>query len=122
MAKDMKEYYMFRQELRKLYSNDVSMQGDLCGRILQIRDKYKSVNSINVSIQDYNINIDIEPGTSENKQNEIIQKVTSKIKDFIQDNKSSISDKSINVDEYLNSENNMFCDTHVVGNSVNINL
>ncbi len=120
--KDMKEYYEFRQELRKLYLNDVSMQGDLCGRILQVRDKYKAVNSINVSIQDYNINIDIEPGTSENKQNEIIQKVTSKIRDFIEDNKSSISDKSINVDEYLNSENNVFCDTHVVGNSVNINL
>lgn len=121
MNDTMKKYYQFRQELRKLYKNDVNMNGDLCGQILHVRDKYRSVNSIDVSIQDYSIDIDIEPGTSQNKQNEILSKVVTEIKKFISDNKKSI-DKDIHVDSYLSSKENVFCDIVTVGNSIKINL
>lgn len=121
MSQAMKEYYQFRQELRKLYKNDVNNNGDLCGQILHVRDKYRSVNSIDVSIQDYSIGIDIEPGTSQNKQNEILSKVVTEIKKFISDNKESI-DKDIHVEDYLSSKENVFCDIVTVGNSIKINL
>ena len=37
---DDKRYYELRKEVRKLYDNDVNLEGDLCCSILQIRDKY----------------------------------------------------------------------------------
>ena len=122
MSQAMKEYYQFRQELRKLYKNDVNNNGDLCGQILHIRDKYRSVNSIDVSIQDYSIGIDIEPGTSQNKQNEILSKVVTEIKKFISDNKESIDKDIVRVEDYLSSKENVFCDIVTVGNSIKINL
>ena len=37
----MENYYKFRQEIHKLYDRDAYNTGDLCSKVLGIRDKEK---------------------------------------------------------------------------------
>ena len=90
MSQAMKEYYQFRQELRKLYKNDVNNNGDLCSSVLQIRDKNKCINSIGVAIQDYKIDVEVDENTPISKIINIKDKIANSVGRYIVDNKDRL--------------------------------
>ena len=118
---DDKRYYELRKEVRKLYDNDVNLEGDLCCSILQIRDKYSFVEGINVSIQDYTITVNMDPQTEGNKVEEILNEIVYKLRAFIRDNINvlNITDKN-EFELFLTGDS--FCDFIIVGTSIKINL
>lgn len=122
---EMSKYYNFRKEVRKLYQNDVQNTGDLCCKILEIRDKYRSVESIELKLQEYTINVELSENTSATKKQEIISKIALVIGYYIVNNRILL-DESINNDPdfeiFINSNNMIYCDIIVVGNSITFNL
>lgn len=122
---EMSKYYNFRKEVRKLYQNDVQNIGDLCCKILEIRDKYRSVESIELKLQEYTINVELSENTSATKKQEIISKIALVIGYYIVNNRILL-DESINNDPdfeiFINSNNMIYCDIIVVGNSITFNL
>ena len=121
----MDKYYKFRKEIHKLYDHDVYNTGDLCSKILGIRDKEKCIESAKISLESYTINIELAADTTAEKQTEIINKVANCIGYYIIDNRDKI-DPSINedpsFDTYITSYNRMYCDIIVVGKSITFNL
>ena len=122
---DMQKYYNFRTALRKLYDNDTTMCGDLCCKVLEIRDKYRSVESVSIDIRGYNISVIIADGTSESKVQEIMSKIATAIGYFIVNNRNSV-EPSINndpdFDTFINAPNFIFCDIVRVGYTVTFTL
>lgn len=121
----MEKYYKFRKEIHKLYDHDVYNTGDLCSKILGIRDKEKCIESAKIALQSYTINIELAADTTIEKQTEIINKVTRCIGYYIVDNRDKI-DPKINedplFDTYITSYNPMYCDIIVIGKSITFNL
>ena len=121
----MEIYYKFRQEIHKLYDHDVYNTGDLCSKVLGIRDKEKCIESIKISLESYTINIELSADTTVEKQTEIIDKIARCIGYYIVDNRDKI-DPKINEDTlfggYITSSNHMYCDIIVIGNSITFNL
>ena len=117
----MEKYYKFRKEIHKLYDHDVYNTGDLCSKVLGIRDKEKCIESAKIALQSYTINIELAADTTVEKQTEIINKVAKCIGYYIVDNRDKI-DPKINedplFDSYITSYNNMYCDIIVVGKSI----
>ena len=112
-----KEYYELRKELRKLYDNDVNLEGDLCCSILQIRDKYTYVNSINVSLQSYQISVDMDEDTKQEDVINISDLILEKLREFIIKNSTILNIKDKNVfDGFIAT--NSFCDVIIVGTSI----
>ena len=93
---NMKRYYEQRKKVRKLYKHDTSYSGDLCGSLLEIRDKRKYVEIVSVDLQKFNIGIEFTPGTEEDKKEKVVNKVNKCLKSFIENN--------INEIEFKNSE------------------
>ena len=71
----MEKYYKFRKEIHKLYDHDVYNTGDLCSKVLGIRDKEKCIESAKIALQSYTINIELAADTTVEKQTEIIDKI-----------------------------------------------
>lgn len=121
----MEKYYKFRQEIHKLYDHDVYNTGDLCSKVLGIRDKEKCIESIKIALESYTINIELAADTTVEKQTEIIDKIAKCIGYYIVDNRDKI-DPKINEDTlfggYIASYNHMYCDIIVIGNSITFNL
>ena len=121
----MDKYYEFRKEIHKLYDHDVYNTGDLCSKILEIRDKEKSIESVQISLQSYTVYIELSSDTSETKINEVINKICNCIGRYIVDNRDKL-DSKINEDEsfnfYLDSSYHLYCDVVVVGKSINFYL
>ena len=121
----MEKYYKFRQEIHKLYDHDVYNTGDLCSKVLGIRDKEKCIESAKIALQSYTINIELAADTTAEKQTEIIDKIARCIGYYIVDNRDKI-DPKINEDTlfsgYITSSNHMYCDIIVIGNSITFNL
>ena len=121
----MEKYYKFRQEIHKLYDHDVYNTGDLCSKVLGIRDKEKCIESAKIALQSYTINIELAADTTIEKQTEIINKVARCIGYYIVDNRDKI-DPKINedplFDTYITSYNPMYCDIIVIGKSITFNL
>lgn len=116
-----KEYYELRKELRKLYDNDVNLEGDLCCSILQIRDKYTYVNSINVSLQSYQISVDMDEDTKQEDVINISDLILEKLREFIIKNSTILNIKDKNVfDGFIAT--NSFCDVIIVGTSIRFHL
>ena len=117
----MEKYYKFRQEIHKLYDRDAYNTGDLCSKVLGIRDKEKCIESAKIALQSYTINIELAADTTAEKQTEIINKVARCIGYYIVDNRDKI-DPKINedplFDTYIASYNPMYCDIIVVGKSI----
>ena len=122
---DMHKYYAFRTEIRKLYDHDVNQCGDLCCKILEIRDKHRCINSIDIDISGYSIKVTLADGTSENKVQEIMNKIATAIGYFIVLNRSNI-DPAINDDPdfetFINAPNYIFCDIIRVGQIIQFSL
>ena len=121
----MEKYYKFRKEIHKLYDHDVYNTGDLCSKVLGIRDKEKCIESAKIALQSYTINIELAADTTIEKQTEIINKIAKCIGYYIVDNRDKI-DPKINedpsFDTYVTSYNNMYCDIIVIGKSITFNL
>ena len=121
----MEKYYKFRQEIHKLYDHDVYNTGDLCSKVLGIRDKEKCIESAKIALQSYTINIELAADTTAEKQTEIIDKIARCIGYYIVDNRDKI-DPKINedplFDTYITSYNPMYCDIIVIGKSITFNL
>ena len=136
----MEKYYKFRKEIHKLYDHDVYNTGDLCSKVLEIRDKEKCIESAKIvgirekekyiksakiALQSYTINIELAADTTIEKQTEIINKVAKCIGYYIVDNRDKI-DPKINedplFDTYITSYNPMYCDIIVIGKSITFNL
>ena len=124
MEIQMKRYYDFRNAVRKLYDTDVQT-GDLCCKILEVRDKYRYVESITASIQDYSIEVELAPDTSDEKKSNIIDRIGSLIGYYLSDNQDLLPPDIKNDPEFevfLESENFIYCDIIVVGDSIRFNL
>ena len=121
----MEKYYKFRQEIHKLYDRDAYNTGDLCSKVLGIRDKEKCIESAKIALQSHTINIELAADTTIEKQTEIIDKIARCIGYYIVDNRDKI-DPKINEDTlfgtYITSSNHMYCDIIVIGNSITFNL
>lgn len=122
-APNMSDYYKIRKEIHKLYDNDVQMTGDICSRVLEIRDKDKSVEYIKVALKDYSIDIELAEGTTEETKKKVVDKIANRIGVFISSNQDKLNIE--NKDEFNNmmeSESFSFCDISSVGNSIKFNL
>ena len=120
----MSKYYEFRKAIRNLYDNDTKI-GDLCCKILEIRDKYRYVESITTSIQEYNIDIELENGTDQDKKEKILTKVADAVGRYLVDNQTLLDPSIYNDPEFelfIESDNYIFCDIYVVGNSIKFTL
>jgi len=122
---NMADYYNYRKAIRTLYDNDVNQCGDLCVKLLEIRDRYRCVNMINIAIQSYSIEVELAEGTSPNKRLEIINKICTSIGTFLVNNRQNINPEYSNseeFDKFLNAPNYVFCDIALVGNIISITL
>ena len=120
----MKKYYEFRKAIRMLYDND-TLIGDLCCKILEVRDKHRFVESINVSIQSYYIEVELSEGTTDEKRQMIIDKICTEIGYYISNNAYLLPDNIKNDPDFelfVDSENFVYCDICPVGNSIKISL
>ena len=70
----MKDYYLHRKEIQKLYRNDC-MYGDLAGALLGVRESNKYIDSMSLEIQDYRIRIELVQGKNDDENREILSKV-----------------------------------------------
>ncbi len=121
----MKRYYEFRKEIHKLYDHDVYNTGDLCSKILEIRDKERCVESIKIDLSHYSVDLELSPDITVSKTLQIIDKIANTIGRYILNNKDQLSPEITNDDDfesYLISSTHPFCDTIVIGNSVTFNL
>lgn len=122
--KTMDKYYKFRQEIHKLYDHDVYNTGDLCSKILGIRDKEKCVESVKIALQNYSISIELSSDTNMKKRTEITNKITKSIGYYIIDNRDKL-DSNIVEDESFDtfiSNPSLYCDIIIIGNYIMINL
>ena len=122
---NMQKYYEFRKAIREnLYSNK-SLLDDLCCRILEIRDKYRYVESISIAIQEYSIEVELTEGTDFDKMDNIINKIGSAIGTFLF-NSSHLLPDDIRFDKefesFIDSDNFVFCDIYSVGSTIKFNL
>lgn len=117
------KYYEFRKEIRKLYKNDVRLNGDLCSKILEIRDKERCVEYINVSLADFNISIEVSEDTPEDKTNSIVDTIIRRISKFIADNinELNITDREL-FTKFIDPSGYLLCDVIVLGKSITIYL
>ena len=117
----MDRYYQFRSELKNLYKHDMSANGDLACKVLEIRDKNRCVNSIEVSIDEGRIIIEFDPKTNEKKRKTITHNITDSINNFIIDNKSKINIDEEDFNKLVNNET-CCCDVYAVGDQVTFGL
>lgn len=117
---EMKKYYEFRKTARKLYDNDVQY-GDLCGSILHIRDKNKCIDSIQLNISSYEVVVEFESGTDENKKNSILSLIIEEIRKFVRSNIDKLPIENVNeFKAYIYSP--MICDVIIIGDIIKISL
>ena len=121
----MKRYYEFRKEIHKLYDHDVYCTGDLYSKILEIRDKERCVESVNIDLSHYSINLELSTDTTGSKTLQIINKISNNIGIYILNNKDLLDPEITNdaaFETYLTSPMHPFCDTIVIGDSITFNL
>lgn len=117
------KYYNLRKEIRKLYKNDTRLNGDICSRILEVRDKYKCVESISVALGEYLISIDLAKGTPYTKADEVANVIWNRLAEFIISNKSELNiEDEAEFDIFTNPENFLFCDFTILGDSITFYL
>lgn len=120
---DMEEYYNMREKVRELYSVGAAVNpkvNDLCSTVLQIRDKNRCVESINVDTVNYIIEVDLEEGTSTDTCLKIRDEIASTIDKYIANNIDSI--KTIEKEDYEKVQNTKLHDDLVIGNYIRFNL
>lgn len=119
----MEKYYKFRKELHKLYDNDVYSTGDLCSRLLEIRDKEKVVESISVDLASYCVSIELDKDTTLDKKETIINKMRDSIGRYIINNKDTLDSSLIKDPEFESFLcSYRYCDIITIGQSVTFNL
>lgn len=120
------KYYNYRKEIRKLYDNDVNQAGDLCSRVLEIRDKNRCVEGIRIAIQEYNIRVDLSESTDTKKRDSITNKIVKYIDQYIMSNldtkTTSLKKSDDEFAEMMDSDDIKFCDVNILGNTIQINL
>lgn len=117
---DMEKYYNCRKELAKLYKNDTVNTGNLACKVLEIRDKSRVVNSINLELQEGKITVEVRPETTAKKKDEIINKIRNCIGRYIVDNKY-VLDENIAEDQEFNNviiDGCNFCEVYNIGDEI----
>jgi hypothetical protein len=119
---DMNKYYTFRKEINKLYNTSIPDTQKLYSNILQLRDKYKYIECIDIELDYKYISIEFEEGTSDSDRLNIVCKITEYIRDYISSNTNLLDTNIIN-DKYFNEFiNSDFYDFFCIGNTVRFNL
>ena len=119
---DMGYYYKLRKQVRNLYANDIKINpgiNDLASRILQLRDKHKCVEGINLDTTNSTIDINIEEGTEQATVNKIYNQTTSILDNYIKENVNLYEKDSTKHDEVKNFK---LYDGVIVGNTISIVL
>ena len=86
---DMNEYYKARQKVRELYTLGAAINpkvNDLYSSVLQIRDKNRCVESINIDTTNFSIEVEIEEGTDFDTCLKVKKDISSTIDNYIRDN------------------------------------
>ena len=118
-----KTYYEYRKELHKLYKDDVRMNGDICSRILELRDKNKYIEYIDMAIQDYSISLEVSEDTPEQKVNDIVYEIYTRLAEFIRNNIDQLDIKDMDeFNNFIDPSNFLLCDVMVLGTSVTFSL
>ena len=117
----MNKYYSFRSDLQDLYKNDINANGDLACKVLEIRDKNRCINSMEVSIQDGRIILEFDSKTPEKKRKNITSQISKSISNFIYDNKDNIKDYDDFIDNIVKNGSS-YCDIYTVGDEVTFGL
>lgn len=120
MELSMDKYYEFRSELKNLYKND-AITDDLACKVLEIRDKNRCINSVDISIQEGVISVEFDNEISEKKRKDITHKIAQSISSFINNNKDQINidDDTFN---YIVNNSYSYCDIYSVGDQVTFGL
>ena len=121
IEKPITNYYGMRKAVRELY-NDPSLTSNLCSRLLELRDKSKNIESLNISTSEYIVEVDFKNKDEKFKDT---SKILKRISEFISDNSSKIENSISDNDSFtmfLNPSYCLFCDMWTVGNSLKINL
>lgn len=120
---NMKPYYDMRMKVRELYATGVQTNpraNDLCSEILQLRDKDKAIESIDIDTIQFTIEIELEEGSSVKKNEDIVDKVSNIIDNYIDDNIGSID--GIKRAEIERAHNSKLYDSLTVGNFIRFTL
>lgn len=113
---DMVMYYNCRKIIHELFNSNQD-NNDLQCRLLEIRDKYRYVESVDVNMKNYSVEVELCEDIDEKKKDNIKKKVTDIIIKFVKEN---INDNDYN--EYSTCiDNGTFCDTYEIGYSVIFN-
>ena len=117
---DMEKYYKYRKEIGELFLHDTDNIGNLACKVLEIRDKNKCVNSINLSIQEGEISVELDNSTTNKKKTDIVNKIINCIGRYIVDNKSKLDKETAESEEFNDAilNNNNFCDIYSIGDEV----
>lgn len=92
---DMKDYYDMRKKVRELYATGAITNpkvNDLCSNILQIRDKNKCIESIDIDTVNFSIEVELEESTDYKTCVKIQNDIAKIIDEYISDNIESVSD------------------------------
>ncbi len=119
-----RKYYEYRKEIHKLYKNDTRMNGDICSRILELRDTNKFIEYIDMAIQDYSISLEVSEDTPIAKTNEIILEIFTRLSEFIRKNVDELSGIT-DMDEFetfTEPSNYLLADVMVLGTSISFSL
>lgn len=123
MKPNMKSYYDMRQRVRELYSTGVQTNpraNDLCSEILQLRDKDKAIESIDIDTIKFTIEIELEEGSTVKKNLDVVDKVSDIIDHYIDNNIKSV--KGINRQEIETAHDQKLYDYFAVGNFIRFTL
>jgi uncharacterized protein YprB with RNaseH-like and TPR domain len=122
---NMNKYYFFRKQLHELYNNSDSSVGDLCCKLLAIRDKNRIIDSMEIELDNFTVTLEFNTEATKEEIKNITIKVANTIGRYIIDNRKHLP-ISVNIDpefdSFMNSDNMLFCDIITVGNIVKINL
>ena len=123
MKPNMKHYYDMRMKVRELYAVGVQVNpraNDLCSEILQLRDKDKTIESIDIDTSKYTIEIELEEGSDMKKNIDILEQVSDIIDQYIDHNIGSIN--GIKRADIEKAHNSKLYDSLTVGNFIRFTL
>ncbi|MBR6289284.1 MAG: hypothetical protein IKR19_08115 [Acholeplasmatales bacterium] len=123
MKPNMKPYYDMRHKVRELYARGPQINpkvNDLCSEILQLRDKDKAIESIDIDTIGFTIEIELEEGSDNSKSIDVSDKISKIIDHYIDDNITSIN--GIDRKEIESVQGQKLYDSFTVGNFIRFTL
>lgn len=122
---DMGSYYNFREKIKTLYNNSFPNSTDLCGKLLELKDKNKNIIGMDIRLSQYCIEIDVDDNITLVEKQKIADSAMRRIGYYISSNSNYLNipeNDRYSFDSFLGSVPYLYCDYTVIGNTITINL